>query len=161
MKKYVIILLIINCFLIADSNWEVLNKEEVLIKVLKSDYPHCKAELLINHPMDRVLDVVEDIKNYKLFFKSLIISDTNEQDEVRLAINMPFPFTDRDYTIKFRRLENDSTVSYLYNPIVTEDFPEDKKYIRLIYDQQMEIYSQYFGSLKFYLPVLKYVANLL
>ena len=132
MKKYVIILLIINCFLIADSNWEVLNKEEVLIKVLKSDYPHCKAELLINHPMDRVLDVVEDIKNYKLFFKSLIISDTNEQDEVRLAINMPFPFTDRDYTIKFRRLETDSTVSYLYNPIVTEDFPEDKNYIRLI-----------------------------
>ena len=58
MNKYIIILLIINCFLIADSSWEVLNKEEVLIKVLKSDYPHCIAELVINQSMDRVLDVV-------------------------------------------------------------------------------------------------------
>ena len=53
MKKYVIILFIINCFLIADSNWEVLNREEVLIKVLKSDYPHCEAELVINHSIYR------------------------------------------------------------------------------------------------------------
>ena len=56
----------------------------------------------------------------------------NQFNEVRLAINMTFPFTDRDYTIKFRRLETDSTVSYLYNSIVTEDFPEDEKYVRLI-----------------------------
>ena len=132
MYKSLIILIIINCFLFSNSNWEVLNKEEVLIKVLKSDYPHCEAELIINHSIDRVLDVVEDIENYKLFFKSVVISDANKQDEVRLAINMPFPFTDRDYTIKFRRLETDSTVSYLYNPIVTEDFPEDKQYVRLI-----------------------------
>ena len=132
MKKYIIILFFINHLLIADSNWEVLNDDEVLIKVLKSDYPHCKAELVINHPINEVLDVVENIENYKLFFKSLVISDSNEQDEVRLAINMPFPFMDRDYTIKFRRLKTDSTVNYLYDPIVTEDFPEDKRYIRLI-----------------------------
>jgi len=132
MKFFYIILLVTNCFLFSNTNWEVLQNEEVLIKVLKSDYPHCRTELVINYSIDKVLDVVEDVENYKYFFESMIISDINQFNEVRLAINMPFPFTDRDYTIKFKRLEDNNSVSYMYEPIITQSFPEDKKYIRLI-----------------------------
>ena len=82
--------------------------------------------------MNKVLNVIEDVENYKSFFKSITISDINDMDEVRLAINMPFPFTDRDYTVKFERLEDNNSVSYLYEPIVTQNFPQDKRYIRLI-----------------------------
>ena len=132
MNKITMILIIANCFLFANPNWEILQDKEILIKVLKTDYPQCKTELIINHPIDRVLNVIEDVENYKSFFKSITISDINDGDEVRLAINMPFPFTDRDYTIKFKRLEDDNSVSYLYEPIITQNFPEDRKYIRLI-----------------------------
>ena len=132
MNSAIIILLITNFFLFANSDWEVLKDKEVLIKVLKSDYPHCRTELVINHPMNRVLDVIEDVGNYKSFFSSIVISDINEFNEVRLAINMPFPFTDRDYTVKFKRLEDNNSISYLYEPILTQSFPEDRKYIRLI-----------------------------
>ena len=132
MNSAIIILLITNFFLFANSDWEVLKDKEVLIKVLKSDYPHCRTELVINHPMNRVLDVIEDVGNYKSFFSSIVISDINEFNEVRLAINMPFPFTDRDYTVKFKRLEDNNSISYLYEPIITQSFPEDRKYIRLI-----------------------------
>ena len=52
--------MIINSFLFANSNWEVLKNKEVLIKVLKDDYPHCRTELVINYPIDRVLDVIEE-----------------------------------------------------------------------------------------------------
>ena len=132
MNKIIIIVFIINFSLFANSNWEVLQNKKVLIQVLKSDSPHCKTELVINYPIDKVLNVIEDIENYKYFFTSITISDTNELNEARLAINMPFPFTDRDYTVKFKRLEDSNSISYLYEPIVTESFPEDKKYIRLI-----------------------------
>ena len=132
MNSAIIILLITNFFLFANSDWEVLKDKEVLIKVLKSEYPHCRTELAINHPMNRVLDVIEDVGNYKSFFSSIVISDINEFNEVRLAINMPFPFTDRDYTVKFERLEDNNSISYLYEPIITQSFPEDRKYIRLI-----------------------------
>ena len=132
MNKIIIIVFIINFSLFANSNWEVLQNKKVLIQVLKSDYPHCKTELVINYPINKVLNVIEDIENYKYFFTSITISDTNELNEARLAINMPFPFTDRDYTVKFKRLEDSNSISYLYEPIVTESFPEDKKYIRLI-----------------------------
>ena len=132
MNKIFIISLIINCFLFSNTNWEVLRDKDVLIKAFIGDYPHCRAELLINYPMDRVLDVIEDVGNYKSFFSSIVISDINEFNEVRLAINMPFPFTDRDYTVKFKRLEDNNSISYLYEPIITQSFPEDRKYIRLI-----------------------------
>ena len=78
------------------------------------------------------MNVIEDIENYKYFFSSITISDTNQLNEVRLGINMPFPFMDRDYTVKFTQLKDYNSISYLYEPIVTENFPEDKKYIRLI-----------------------------
>ena len=132
MYKSLIILIVINCFLFSNTNWEVLKDKDVLIKTFKGDYPHCRAEIVIKYPMDKVLNVIEDVENYKFFFKSITISDTNDDNEVRLAINMPFPFTDRDYTIKFKRLEANNSISYLYEPIVTENFTEDEKYIRLI-----------------------------
>ena len=132
MYKNLIILIIVNCFLFSNTNWEVLKDKDVLIKTFKGDYPHCRAEIIIKYPMGKVLDVIEDVENYKFFFKSITVSDTNNDNAVRLAINMPFPFTDRDYTVKFKRLEDKNSVNYLYEPIVTEDFPEDEKYIRLI-----------------------------
>ena len=133
MNKAITILITINSFLFANTNnWEVLKDKEVLIKVLKTDYPHCRTELVIHEPMDEILNVIEDVENYKFFFSSIVISEINELNEVRLAINMPFPFTDRDYTVKFERLTNHNSISYLYESIITKQFPEDTNYIRLI-----------------------------
>ena len=131
MNKY-IIALFLNCFLFADINWKILKDKEILIKVFKEDYPQCRAEITINHPIDVVLDVIEDVENYKYFFTSIVISDINDSNDVRLAINMPFPFSDRDYTVKFKPVKDDGKVSYLYEPIITEEFPESKDYIRLV-----------------------------
>ena len=134
MKKYFIILLILN-FLWSSDNivWEVLTEQPVFIKVLKSNYPHCHAELVIDESIDNILKVIQDVNSYKVFFDSIDISDINDKGEVRLGIDMPFPFSNRDYTVKFNRLDERNKISYLYDSIITDDFPEDKNYIRLIY----------------------------
>ena len=113
-------------------NWEVLSEEPVFIKVLKSDYPNCQAEIVIDESIDNILKVIEDVNNYKLFFDSIEVSVKNDEGHVRLGIDMPFPFTNRDYTVKFSRSASSSEISYLYNPIVTDNFPIDDDYIRLI-----------------------------
>ena len=38
----------------------------------------CHAELLINDSIENVLDVIEDVNNYKLFFDSIVISTRNK-----------------------------------------------------------------------------------
>ena len=67
MKKYFIILLILNFLWSSDNiGWEVLTEQPVFIKVLKSNYPHCHAEIIIDAPIDDILKVVEDVNSYKL-----------------------------------------------------------------------------------------------
>tara|TARA_Y100001970_G_scaffold134911_2_gene166062 strand:+ start:60444 stop:61031 length:588 start_codon:yes stop_codon:yes gene_type:complete len=132
MKIFLYILISFN-FLISsnESDWNILSEEPVLIKVMETHYPHCQAEIIIHETIDNILKVIEDVNSYKLFFDSIVISDMNANGEVRLGIDMPFPFSDRDYTVKFNRLEGDNIISYLYNPIVSENFPLDDNYIRL------------------------------
>ena len=71
MKIYLSILLILNLFFASeDANWEVLSEQPVLIKVFKSDYPHCHAELIIHNSIDDILKVIQDVNSYKLFFEN-------------------------------------------------------------------------------------------
>tara|TARA_Y100000994_G_C15697431_1_gene443854 strand:+ start:1074 stop:1661 length:588 start_codon:yes stop_codon:yes gene_type:complete len=133
MKKYFFILLVFNFLISSDkSDWNILSEGPVLIKVMETDYPHCQSEIIIDDSISNILKVIEDVNSYKSFFDSIVISDMNDSEVVRLGIDMPFPFSDRDYTVKFNRLEDDKKISYLYNPIVSDNFPEDKNYIRLI-----------------------------
>ena len=65
MKKYFIILLILNFLWSSDNiTWEVLTEQPVFIKVLQSNYPHCHAEIIIDAPIDDILKFIEDVNNY-------------------------------------------------------------------------------------------------
>ena len=115
-----------------ENNWNIIQNDKVIIKFIEIGYPKCQAEILINSSLSNILEVVEDIGNYKLFFDSLIISDLTSKNEVRLAIDMPFPFTDRDYTVKFSKIDSSNTVKYLYEPVNSDFFPLNDDFVRLI-----------------------------
>jgi len=132
MRQLLIILFLFNYIFSENINWEILQENPVLIKVLKEDYPKCSAEIIINQSVESILDVIEDVANYRTFFESIDISNINDNDEVRLAIDMPFPFSDRDYTVKFNRNENEFEVNYWYASIISEDYVLDENYVRLV-----------------------------
>ena len=113
------------------KEWQVIQDSDIWIGVVKSDYPECKAEILIDEPLDVVLNVIEDVSNYKYFFDSIVVSDINDNNEVRLAIDMPLLFSDRDYTVKFNKIEDRNSIQYLYNAIVSDSYPEEKSFVRL------------------------------
>ena len=140
MKKTIIILLssIIYCTESNNTNliWDVLQDNDVWIGVsqydMKIETAKCKAEIIIDATFPQILDVIEDIENYKIFFDSIIISDINDKDEVRLAIDMPLFFSSRDFTIVFNKIVSDSNVKFLYRPVNSLSYPVDDKYIRLV-----------------------------
>ena len=131
-----IILLFLLCSLLLTQNiiesWNILQKDTVIIKYKQEKFPVCEAKMLINANIDDVLSVVEDIVNYKVFFDSIIISDMNDNNEVRLAIDMPFPFSNRDYTVKFKKNNEGKNVNFLYEPVISDSYPLNSKFIRLI-----------------------------
>ena len=130
--QLLIIIFFLFSYAISDENkWSTLQDSPVLIKVLKEDYPKCSTQIMIDNSVENILEVIEDVSNYKIFFDSIIISDINDNDQVRLAIDMPFPFSNRDYTVKFNRNENETEVNYLYESIISKDFNEDENYVRL------------------------------
>ena len=45
---------------------------------------------ILKNSIENVLDVIEDVNNYKLFFDSIVISTRNSYDQVRWGIDMPF-----------------------------------------------------------------------
>ena len=116
----------------SDLSWNILQQDSILIQYIQEEFPLCETQMVIDGNIEDILIVIEDISNYKLFFDSIIISEINSKDEVRLALNMPFPFSDRDYTIKFSKINDESNVRFLYKPVVSDYFPQEKHFIRLI-----------------------------
>ena len=125
--KYYILLVSI----IFSSEWKIMQEGNIWIGVIESEYPKCKAEIFIDEPLDAILNVIDDVSNYKYFFDSIIISDINNNNEVRLAIDMPLLFTDRDYTVKFHKIEDSNSIKYLYDAVVSDSYPEQRSFVRL------------------------------
>ena len=137
------------------ETWHILQKDSIYIKYKYDKFPICSASISIDENINNVLAVVEDIKNYKIFFDSIIISEINDNDEVRLAIDMPFPFSNRDYTVKFSKIKDNLDINFLYHPVNSNFYPQDKDFIRLI-NAQGGWYINYIDSLH---TDVKYIWN--
>ena len=131
----VLIFVMLSSFLFTQNiieSWNILQKDSITIKYKEGQFPLCEADMQINANIDDVLLVIEDLVNYKNFFDSIIISDKNDNNEVRMAIDMPFPFSDRDYTVKFVKNVEGKNVNFLYEAVISESYPLNSKFIRLI-----------------------------
>jgi len=158
MNNKIIILFSFISFLICGNileTWHILQTDSIYIKYKHEKFPICSASITIDEIINNVLAVIEDIKNYKIFFDSIIISEINDNDEVRLAIDMPFPFSDRDYTVKFSKIKDNLDIHFLYHPVNSNSYPQDQDFIRLI-NAQGGWYINYIDSLH---TDVKYIWN--
>jgi len=114
-----------------DDNWEIINNKKYWIGYLDSDFPWCRGETVVNATMDEVLNVISDVNNYHSFFKSVFISEINDDNEVHIVFDMPLWLWDRDYTVKFVETKINNIIKYTFSAIVTESYPERENTIRL------------------------------
>ena len=82
-----------------DDDWDVVQKKKFWIGYLESDFPWCRGETVVDATMDEVLTVIRDVNNYHTFFKSVFISEINQDNEVHIVFDLPFWLWDRDYTV--------------------------------------------------------------
>ncbi len=114
------------------DGWNLLQDNNIIIEYIQNDFPWCKASINLPYTIDEILVVVENVNDYKEILHSVLYSKKDENDIAHIRINYPFPFTDREYIVKFKKIFDDNDVVYAFstNDKLNENINPD--YIRLI-----------------------------
>jgi len=114
------------------NGWNLLQDSDINIGYIQKDFPWCKASIYLPYTVDEILVVVENVNGYKEILHSVLYSKKDENDIAHIRINYPFPFTDREYIVKFNKIIDDNDIVYAFstNDKLNENIDPD--YIRLI-----------------------------
>jgi len=114
------------------DQWNLLQDDEIWIGYVETNFPWCKASISLPYTLDEILLIVEDVAGYKKILDSVVYSTKDENDVAHIRINYPFAFTDREYIVKFERIEDNNDIVYAFGTNESLNKNLDPNYIRLI-----------------------------
>tara|TARA_Y100000590_G_scaffold368117_1_gene428575 strand:- start:962 stop:1555 length:594 start_codon:yes stop_codon:yes gene_type:complete len=114
------------------DKWNVMQDDEIWIGSIERDFPWCKAEIDLPYTINEILFLVEDVNDYQNMLDSVVYSKKDDNDIAHIRIDYPFPFTDREYIVKFQKINDGDDIVYAFstNDNLNKNINED--YIRLI-----------------------------
>jgi len=139
MNKYIFTLLIVSfSFAIkiplnVDTNWEALETNTIVIQWQRYDgFPFCKATKIISSTMEELIQLLEDKENYYKIFERIEYSKLLTSEIVHIKLDMPFPFSGRDYIVKYTKnnIKNDFIYSFEATSEIAISIDDD--YVRLV-----------------------------
>ena len=84
------------------NDWVILQEKPVKVDWLSfKGYPISRAEKLIEHNLNEIAEIIEDIDQYPTVFKRVTETKRLDSNIVHVMLDMPFPFSGRDYVIKY------------------------------------------------------------
>jgi len=114
------------------DSWNILQEDEIWIGYVETDFPWCKASIDLPFSIDEILVVIENVDDYHKILDSVIYSKKDVNDIAHIRINYPFPFTDREYIVKFEIINDDNDIIYAFGTNESLNKDIDPNYIRLI-----------------------------
>ena len=116
------------------ENWEILKNNKIWIGWKhSSNFDWCRAISIIEAPIQDVRKIIEDKGNYPQIFRRIETTQIITDDIVYIALDMPFPFSGRDYVVKYiQEIDGDDFI-YRFNAVLHKDAPLDNDYVRLIH----------------------------
>ena len=84
------------------DDWVILQEGPVKVDWLSfKGYPISRAEKLIEHNLNEIAEIIKDIDQYPIVFKRVTETKRLDSNIVHVMLDMPFPFSGRDYVIKY------------------------------------------------------------
>ena len=114
------------------DSWNVLQNDNIWIGNFEDDFPWCKAKIILPFSIEDILPVIEDVNNYHEMLHSVVFSTKDKNNIAHIRIDYPFPFTDREYIVKFERLIDNKDVVYAFSTNPALNKTTDPNYIRLV-----------------------------
>jgi len=136
--KHLLISILLNSILLSGipskdfDSWDILQDGNIWIGNFKDDLPWCIAKTNLPYSMKHILPVIEDVNNYYKMLDSVVYSTKDKNDIAHIRIDYPFPFTDREYIVKFKRIINGNDIVYAFATNDSLNQIIDPNYIRLI-----------------------------
>lgn len=137
MRPLLINLIILSCLIsqmpLKDfEDWNILQDTDIQIGYVEKKFPWCKASIDLPYTLNEILVVIENVNDYKKMLDSVIYSTKNDNDVAHIRINYPFPFTDREYIVKFVKILDGNDIVYAFETNEELNKSIDSDYIRLI-----------------------------
>ena len=139
MNKFISTLLIVSfSFAIkiplnVDTNWESLKNRAVVIEWQEYDgFPFCRATKTVSATMEELTELLEDKENYYKIFDRIEYSKLLNPEIVHIKLDMPFPFSGRDYIVKYTKNNIDNNSVYSFEATTEIEISIDDDYVRLV-----------------------------
>ena len=116
-----------------DTKWESLQTKAVIIEWQKYDgFPFCKATKIFSATMEELTQLLEDKENYYKIFDRTEYSMPLTPEIVHIKLDMPFPFSGRDYIVKYTKNNIEKDFIYSFTATTEIEISIDDDYVRLI-----------------------------
>ena len=117
-----------------DANWNILQDSPVWVGWLDDgQFQWCRASSTISASIEEVQNIIEDKKNYPNVFKRIDEIQILTDEIVYIALDMPFPFSGRDYVVKYIQEHELDDFIYRFYAVNHPDVPSKSKYVRLVH----------------------------
>jgi len=115
------------------ENWQILYDRETWIG-WKNDgqIDWCRTKSTLNASIGQVQKIIENKSNYPQVFKRIETTKIITEDIVYIALDMPFPFSGRDYVVKYAKDKEDADLLYRFYSVVNIEAPLKRSYVRLV-----------------------------
>ena len=114
-------------------DWNILEENAVWIGWINDGgFPWCKAKSVIQAPLKSIMEILEDQANYPKVFERVESTVILGDGVVLVSLDMPFPFSSRDYVVKYTQRKSGSDIIYSFHSVTHADAPERVGFVRLI-----------------------------
>ena len=140
MNKFIFTTLLIASFSFAiqiplnvDTHWETLQSKTVIIEWQNYDgFPFCRATKIVSSSMEEIIQLLEDKENYYQIFDRIEYSMPLAPEIVHIKLDMPFPFSGRDYIVKYTKNNIKNDFIYSFKATTKIEISVDDDYVRLV-----------------------------
>ena len=91
----------------------------------------CKSTKVYNFSIESIAIKIENKSNYPKIFKRISKVDLFENDVIHITLDMPFPFSNRDYVVKYIQSIEEKAKIYQYYAVEKPKIDLQKNVIRL------------------------------
>ena len=114
------------------NNWKMLQEDPISVKWQEyKGFPISKAEMVFDHDINLIASAIQDIKNYPNIFERVTKTHRIESNIVQIVLDMPFPFSGRDYIIRYMTEKTKDTWIFSFYSVNFPNIKPDDGHVRL------------------------------
>ena len=114
------------------KDWKLLQNKPVKIEWIEyKGFPISRSEIILNHSIEKVSNTIQDLDHYPIIFERVEKAIRLDNNIVQIILDMPFPFSGRDYVIQYDINQLKDQWIFTYSSVKHPNEISNQNYVRL------------------------------